>query len=97
MGVGILNAMVFHSGAPQTAAYFAGVLVFCGYLAYDTQKIRDAYHGRMTSSEAGAVAVWGAMDLYLDLLNLFFDLLRILGDADWGDAIGSVIGSAFDD
>lgn len=59
---------------------YAGVLIFVALTAYDTQKIK-----RMTaqvSDEQGErrVAIYGALTLYLDFINLFLFLLRILGN-----------------
>jgi FtsH-binding integral membrane protein len=54
---------------------FAGVIIFVGLTAYDTQKIRQARLGATTQG-----AIRGALSLYLDFINLFLYLLRILGD-----------------
>lgn len=57
----------------------AGVIVFSLLTAYDTQKILR--HGLVATGEERAKgAVMGALDLYLDFLNLFLYLLRFLGD-----------------
>ncbi|HSN32073.1 MAG TPA: Bax inhibitor-1 family protein, partial [Ideonella sp.] len=53
-----------------------GVLVFTGLAAYDTQKLRAlARSGVGTES----LPVRGALSLYLDFVNLFLSLLRLLG------------------
>jgi FtsH-binding integral membrane protein len=58
-----------------------GVLVFTGLVAYDTQKIKRIGAGvEYGSATAGKLAVMGALSLYLDFINLFLFLLRILGD-----------------
>lgn len=57
---------------------FAGVLIFTGLTAWDTQKIKNM--ASMTDpSQAGKVATIGALSLYLDFINLFLYLLRFLG------------------
>lgn len=60
-------------------ASYVGVLIFTGLVAYDTQKIK-----RMAVEEAGELqqkrAIFGALMLYLDFINLFLYLLRIFGD-----------------
>jgi len=56
----------------------AGVLVFAGLTAYDTQKLRRI-HANSGFKSAGALAVVGALMLYLDFINLFLSLLRLLG------------------
>lgn len=61
-----------------------GVLLFCGLTAYDTQKIlRVGESGADINSEGmRKFAVMGALELYLDFINLFLYLLRFLGDRD---------------
>jgi FtsH-binding integral membrane protein len=56
----------------------AGVLVFSGLTAYDTQKLRKM-HASSGYSSAGALAVTGALILYLDFINLFLSLLSLMG------------------
>lgn len=60
---------------------YAGVLVFVGLTAYDTQKIkRMSTASEIGSEEESKGAIIGALMLYLDFINLFLLLLRILGD-----------------
>lgn len=54
---------------------FIGVIVFVGYTAYDTQKIKN-----MSGSGEPKYALMGALALYLDFVNLFLYLLRFLGN-----------------
>jgi uncharacterized protein len=54
----------------------AGVVVFTGLAAYDTQKLRAL---AASGGGTGALAVNGALRLYLDFVNLFLSLLRLLG------------------
>jgi len=77
--VGLLNALFFHSPATQMAMSYVGVLLFVGLTAYDTQNIKNAYSAHMGSDEMNRVALWGALDLYLDAVNLFVHLLQIMG------------------
>lgn len=59
---------------------YAGVAIFVGLTAYDTQKIKNMSAGIDSSSEEGGKAsIMGALALYLDFINLFLFLLRILG------------------
>ena len=53
-----------------------GVLLFAGLTAYDTQKIKDTYTRGYGSDVA---AIQGALGLYLDFINMFLHILRILG------------------
>ncbi len=57
-----------------------GVLVFAGLTAYDTQKIKDMYLEADSASTASKKAIMGALNLYLDFINLFLMLLRFFGD-----------------
>ncbi|MBI5163510.1 MAG: Bax inhibitor-1/YccA family protein [Magnetospirillum sp.] len=57
----------------------AGVLIFSGLTAYDTQKIKEIYWEADGSEVAAKKAVMGALTLYLDFINLFIMLLQFLG------------------
>ena len=56
------------------------MLIFAGLTAYDTQKIKEMYNEMDDGTVAGRKAVMGALTLYLDFINLFLFLLRLLGD-----------------
>ncbi|QSQ16286.1 Bax inhibitor-1/YccA family protein [Myxococcus landrumensis] len=56
----------------------ASVLVFAGLTAYDTQKLREM-HAETGYSNAATVSIVGALTLYLDFINLFLAILRLLG------------------
>ncbi|MFY0568844.1 Bax inhibitor-1/YccA family protein [Archangium lansingense] len=56
----------------------AGVLVFAGLTAYDTQKLREM-HAESGYSSAATLSIVGALTLYLDFINLFISLLRLVG------------------
>ena len=58
----------------------AGVLIFAGLTAYDTQKIKEMYWQSDDGELASKKAVMGALTLYLDFINLFILLLRFVGD-----------------
>jgi len=58
----------------------AGVLIFTGLTAYDTQWIKNNYAESDDSTVAGRKAIFGALKLYLDFLNLFLMLLRLMGN-----------------
>lgn len=59
---------------------YAGVLIFVGLTAYDTQKIKQfAYQTQGDSLAAGRMSVLGSLMLYLDFINLMLFMLRILG------------------
>lgn len=72
---------VFVASAPlDWLISYAGVVIFVGLTAYDTQKIKNMSTGIDSSSEEGGRAsIMGALALYLDFINLFLFLLRIMG------------------
>ncbi len=82
--IGILIASVVNMFLASSAMSFAisviGVLVFTGLTAYDTQKIKEGYYEADDSDTAGRKAIIGALNLYLDFINLFIMLLRLIGD-----------------
>lgn len=85
--VGIILAglanIFFQSSALQFAISCIGVLVFAGLTAYDTQRIKDEYY--LVLGDAAAMskaAVWGALSLFLDFVNLFQMLLSLFGDRE---------------
>lgn len=59
---------------------FAGILIFIGLIAYDTQKIKKLnIIGNEGKDEDKKESIMGALTLYLDFINLFLDLLRLFG------------------
>jgi len=69
-----------NSGALYWALSVIGVLIFAGLTAWDTQKIKEFYDPMDDGTVAGRKAVMGALSLYLDFINLFLMLLRLVGD-----------------
>ncbi len=60
---------------------YVAVVVFVGLTAYDTQKIKEMLAEYGQADEMGhKLALYGALTLYLDFINLFLYLLRIFGD-----------------
>jgi FtsH-binding integral membrane protein len=59
---------------------YVGVIVFVGLTAYDNQAIRAMLSQAANETTVSKMAIIGALKLYLDFLNLFLILLRILGD-----------------
>jgi uncharacterized protein len=82
--IGLLLAMVVNIFWPNGMLGFiisvAGVLIFAGLTAYDTQKIKEMYDANEDGTVTGRKAVMGALTLYLDFINLFLFLLRLVGD-----------------
>lgn len=57
----------------------AGVLIFVGLTAWDTQQVKRLAAANLDPALADKLATMGAMNLYLDFINLFLFLLRIFG------------------
>jgi FtsH-binding integral membrane protein len=56
-----------------------GVGIFAGLTAYNTQQIKETYYAGDDGSVAVKKSIWGALTLYLDFLNMFLFLLRLVG------------------
>jgi len=68
------------SAALDFAVSFIGVGVFTILTAYDTQKLKSIYYAMNgNTARAGNIAVYGALTLYLDFINLFIMLLHFFG------------------
>lgn len=74
----VVNIFVASSALYWVTTY-AGVLIFAGLTAYDMQKLRKYGEQAQGGEAASRAAVIGALALYLDFINLFLFLLRILG------------------
>ena len=80
----VVNLFIRSSGVSLIVSYI-GVVVFVGLTAYDTQKLRTMALSQPDGLDAGTIrkgAILGALTLYLDFINLFLMLLRILGNRD---------------
>ena len=81
--IGLIIAIVVNwflqSSAMQFVISMVGVLVFVGFTAYDTQKIKNSYYSQDNNEVASKKAIMGAFQLYLDFINLFIFILQILG------------------
>jgi len=82
--IGIVIASVVNiflqSGMMQLVISIIGVIVFTGLTAYDTQRIKEEYDVNHDGTISGKNAIMGALRLYLDFINLFLMLLRLMGD-----------------
>ncbi len=72
--------MFMQSGMMDFIISVAGVLIFAGLTAYDTQKIKLMYLHNDGQQTAQKKAIMGALRLYLDFLNMFLFLLRFMGN-----------------
>lgn len=62
------------------AVSIISVIAFTALTAYDTQKIRQMYYGGDDEDILNRKAISGALSLYLDAINMFIALMRLLGD-----------------
>ncbi|MSP45364.1 MAG: Bax inhibitor-1/YccA family protein [Xanthobacteraceae bacterium] len=72
--------LIWPSGALAFAISVIGVGIFAGLTAYDTQRIKEMYDSMDDDGTMGRKAVMGALSLYLDFINLFLMMLRLVGD-----------------
>ena len=82
--IGLIIATVVNIFWANSTLYwittYAGIFIFVGLTAYDTQKIKRLLSGQEITEESQKMALLGALSLYLDFINLFLYLLRIFGD-----------------
>lgn len=81
--VGIVIASIVNMFVASSALSFAisviGVLVFAGLTAFDTQRLKYQYYELAGNARGMAVATtYGALSLYLDFINLFMFILRLM-------------------
>ena len=82
--IGLIIAVLVNMFLKSTGLDFvilaAGVLIFAGLTAWDTQRIKQMYDPMEDGAVVGRKAVMGALSLYLNFINLFLFMLRFLGD-----------------
>ena len=82
--IGLFIAMIvnmfWQNGMMAFIISVVGVLIFAGLTAWDTQKIKEMYDANEDGTVTGRKAVMGALTLYLDFINLFLFMLRLIGD-----------------
>jgi FtsH-binding integral membrane protein len=76
----MLNLFFFQSLGMQMVISALGVLIFAGLTAYDTQKIKSMYAYVAGTDMMGKTVIMGALNLYLDFINMFMFLLSFMGD-----------------
>jgi Integral membrane protein, interacts with FtsH len=85
--VGIIIASLFNifigSSGLQFGVSVLGILIFAGLTAWDTQKLKNMYlYNNMNAEMASRMAIFGALELYLDFVNMFQFLLSLLGNRE---------------
>ncbi len=80
---GLIIAMVvnmfLHSSTMSYVISIIGVLIFTGLTAWDTQQVKQLAAANLDPALTDKLATMGAMNLYLDFINLFLFILRIFG------------------
>ena len=78
--IATLVNLFIHSSWIYWLTTYAGVFIFIGLIAYDTQKLKEMSAVTLENTEEGSkMTIMGALTLYLDFINLFIYLLRIFG------------------
>ncbi len=84
--IGIIVASIINiftqSGTLSLIISVAGVLIFAGLTAYDTQRIKSVYQYVAGTDMVGKAVILGALNLYLDFINMFQFILSIIGNRD---------------
>ncbi len=84
--IGLLIAMVInwflHSSAITMFLSFAAVIIFTLLTAWDTQRMKTTYNQYSDSISTSGLAIFGALQLYLDFVNLFLQLLQLFGGSN---------------
>jgi FtsH-binding integral membrane protein len=77
----LVNIFLKSSGLQLIISVIA-VFIFIGLIAYDTQKIKENYFqfAHADAEQVNKIALWGALNLYMDFINLFVHLLHLFGD-----------------
>ncbi|WP_395674861.1 Bax inhibitor-1/YccA family protein [Inquilinus sp.] len=83
---GIILASVVNIFLGSTAIQFivsvAGVLIFTGLTAWDSQRIKEEYAEHYDSESRNKMALMGALSLYLNFINIFQLLLNLTGERE---------------
>lgn len=81
--IGLFVAMLVNMFLRNSVATFVfsiiGVVIFTGLTAYDAQKMKSIYNNYGSQVSTNGLAVLGALQLYLDFINIFLFLLQIFG------------------
>lgn len=73
--ISILNYFIFKNAVTDIIMNIIGVIIFCGFIAYDMSKIKNM----LPIIGEEKTAVYGAFQLYLDFINLLIRLLELFG------------------
>ncbi len=84
--IGLIIAMIVNIFLQSSGLMFVisglGVLIFSGLIAYDTQRLKEQYSANWDGGTADKIAIFGALSLYLNFINLFQFLLMFFGNRE---------------
>jgi FtsH-binding integral membrane protein len=76
----LVNHLLLKSTALEMGVSALAIVVFSGLTAYDIQRIKEFYHESLDEEALKKGGILGALNLYLDFLNLFVAMLRLIGN-----------------
>lgn len=79
LGLASIFIPAMQTSGVQLALSAAAILVFSGFTAYDIKMIKSLYSPAASSKQQMHLAMMGALNLYLDFINLFLNLLDFIG------------------
>ena len=79
--VTLMNVLFIHSAGIELGILYIGVIIFIGLIGYDTQKIKQFAYAESQGIVKNA-SILGALTLYLDFINIFLSIVRIMGRDD---------------
>lgn len=79
--IGLIFATIISMFVPgmNLMISIAGILIFAGFIAYDTQKLKEFYAYGTGPDETAALQNMAALNLYLDFINMFQFILQLMG------------------
>lgn len=75
----LINIWFLKSSSLSLGISAISILIFAGYTAYDVQNLKKVYANCPDDELLSKVAVFGALQLFLDFINIFLNILRLLG------------------
>jgi FtsH-binding integral membrane protein len=81
----ILLSVFMHIPGLTIGICLVGLLIFAGFTAYDTQKLKDYYHDAEDGEAMATIRNLAALNLYLDFINIFQFLLILMGNSNSDD------------
>lgn len=76
--VGLVN-MFLQSTMLEMILSIGVIVIFSGLIIFDTQKIKNMYSLKSDTVNVDNIAIYGALQLYLDFINIFIEILKIFG------------------